>query len=423
MLTPKRWTLAAVLFLSLPLAAWAQLVQQIPYPLPPQVKFTIATVAESLDRIADVDGDGKPDLIVGRPCVEVSCTNPAVQLRSGANGALIAQVTGGIGFGTSVAAIPDVTGDGLEDVLVGDTGNGRGFVYASPGLSFVTSWAAFTPGSVALYGFAVESAGDVNFDGDPEVLIGAPLYNDGVTDAGLVELVDIIPTPTLVTAIPGPTAWDNFGESIVNLGDLNIDGRQDFAVGGARFGAPAGTICQAPGRVRVYAGGVSPTQLTQLDGAAAGDFFGWSAGALRDLTGDGRRELAVGAIDVCAQSVQSAYVYATSFGGAVQPPLLSLTTPVNGCLAYGWRLAPTGDWNADGTSDFLVSAPDASGTAHPSCPAGQRGRLLVHSGATGAVLYNISPTNASLLYGFAVTDLQRRKFAVADPGAGLIFVY
>ncbi len=419
MLSRRIWIFVAVLLMSLPLTALARVVQQIP--IQPQVRFTIPTAAESLDRIADVNGDGRVDLIVGRPCLEVSCVNPAVELRSGTNGALIGQVTGGIGFGYSVAAIPDVTGDGLEDVLVGDTGNGRAFVFASPGLTFVSSWPAFSGGG-GLYGFAVESVGDANFNGVTEVVVGAPLFNTVGTDDGMFEQVDLAGAPSLVAMVQG-SPWENLGESIANLGDINIDGRQDFAVGGARFGAPSGTICQAPGRVQIFAGGAPPTLMMPLNGTAPGDFFGWSSSSLRDITGDGRRDLAVGAIDACAQSVQSVYVYATSSLGAVQPPLLSLTTPVNGCLAYGWGIAPTGRWNSDTTPDFLVTAPDPGGTAHPTCPAGQRGRLLVHSGTTGAVIFNISPSNATLLFGFAVTDLQGRRFAVADPGAGLVFVY
>lgn len=409
------------------LGATPALAQIVIPPKPiPGVRFTIPAEAESLARIADLDADGHPDLVLGVPCWIVGCVNPRVELRSGRNGALIASTPGGIGFGYDVDSIADLDGDGLEDVVVADRGNELGFVFSSNGLTQLASWPSFTAPSGSEYGFAISNVDDLDLDGVPEVAVGAPLFNSGsptFDDRGLVEIVKVSPLPpTLIEAIPGPSVWDNFGESIVDLGDIDLDGQGDFAVGGARFGAPSGTICQSPGRVRVFAGGTPSTVLSTTDGFAAGDFYGWSAGALPDLDGDGRKDLIVGAIDACDQSIQAAYPYLVGLNGISNPPFLSLTTPVDACLSYGWAFADAGDWDVDGQRDFVVTAPDVAGAAHPQCTI-SRARVVIHSGTDGSVLWDISPTNATLDFGTDVAHLRGRRFAVADPGAGLIFVY
>jgi hypothetical protein len=70
----------------------------------------------------DLDGDGRDDLLVGRPGsdqVSVFYGNGSQTLVSGASGS---------GFGRSLAGIGDVTGDGRPDYAVGAPALGSGEV-------------------------------------------------------------------------------------------------------------------------------------------------------------------------------------------------------------------------------------------------------------------------------------------------------
>ncbi len=98
-------------------------------------------------------------------------------------------------FGIAVAAA-DVNGDGCSDVVVGadlyDTINsnqGRAFAYhgSAAGISAAPDW--ITPSFLgnspnSLIGHAVANAGDVNGDGFPDVVVGAPGFSSPETAEG-----------------------------------------------------------------------------------------------------------------------------------------------------------------------------------------------------------------------------------------------
>src|SRR6185295_12153239 len=102
----------------------------------------------------------------------------------------------GASFGAALAPAGDVNGDGFPDVLVGaplyDNGQadeGRAYLYlgSKDGLATSPAW-TWEPDQVgAQAGFSVAGAGDVNGDLYDDVLIGAPLYDrPGHVDAGAV---------------------------------------------------------------------------------------------------------------------------------------------------------------------------------------------------------------------------------------------
>jgi hypothetical protein len=91
--------------------------------------------------LGDVNNDGKPDFVVGAPsAVVASVATGAVYVRSGVDGSLIYSITGDIkGFGSAVAKIGDVDGDGVNDFVVGSPfavnslGKARGAVWGFSG--------------------------------------------------------------------------------------------------------------------------------------------------------------------------------------------------------------------------------------------------------------------------------------------------
>jgi len=96
--------------------------------------------------------------------------------------------------GSSISSAGDVDGDGLEDVAIGADGydqgeQDEGVVTVHLGHpSFVVdrtpAWTLDVDQPFCGFGFSVASAGDVNGDGYDDVVVGAPLYDQGTGDEG-----------------------------------------------------------------------------------------------------------------------------------------------------------------------------------------------------------------------------------------------
>ena len=84
------------------------------------------------------------------------------------------------------------------------------------------------------FGLSVSGAGDVNGDGTPDLIVGAPGDDNNGSDSGSARVLSGIDGSTLFT-FDGDSAGDFFGVSVNGLGDLNGDGLDDFVVGSNGF--------------------------------------------------------------------------------------------------------------------------------------------------------------------------------------------
>ena len=129
-------------------------------------------------------------------------------------------------FGSSVAGVGDVDGDGLDDFFVGARqqviGPGAGYATVFSGATGLPLPNLSLTGLAAgdQFGRAVAGAGDVNGDGVPDLIVGAPLADPGgLSSAGQVTVFSgatgaALPGLTLNGSTPGAS----FGHSVATRG-------------------------------------------------------------------------------------------------------------------------------------------------------------------------------------------------------------
>ncbi|MBI3811090.1 MAG: FG-GAP repeat protein [Nitrospirae bacterium] len=119
--------------------------------------------------------------------------------------------------------------------------------------------------------------GDVNGDGVPDVIVGSPHNSpNGVSDAGSVYVYSGS-NGSLIFKINGLVAGAELGTSVALIGDINGDGREDFAAGAPRQGG---------GAVYVFSGATGQVLYTIVNGLS-NDNFGFSVSSAGDIDGDG----------------------------------------------------------------------------------------------------------------------------------------
>ncbi|MCA9074995.1 MAG: FG-GAP repeat protein [Planctomycetaceae bacterium] len=372
------------------------------------------TFGSSLANIGDLDGDGTSELAVGAPWDDDGGTNRGamyiLSLKSVASppiGSVIAErkisdtagdfdalLDDGDRFGQSVADLGDLDGDGIHDLAVGapwddDGGGNRGavnvlFMNADGTVRFHQKISdtdgnfTATLDNTDLFGTSVAGLGDLDGDGVADLAVGAYRDDDGGSDRGAVYVLFLNADGTVKAhqKISNTTGgfsgtlddFDEVGNSLANLGDLNGDGINDLAVGvrrdddggGARgavyvlFMNTNGTV-QAHQKISDTAGNFTAT-LEDFD------FFGSSLANMGDLDGDGVNDLTVGAKYSGSYSKGAVYVLFMNSNGTVKAH--QKIDETNGALTgkldigdnFGGGVANLGDLDGDGTQDMAVGA-------------------------------------------------------------------
>jgi hypothetical protein len=213
--------------------------------------FVNAGLGGAVAGAGDVNGDGFADIIVGAPGYANGNYEEGAAYGFWGSAAGLPDVPNWFietnrdhsGYGSSVAAIGDVNGDGYGDAIVGaprdsnpESSEGRAYIYhgSSSGLSTIADRVLERNQASSAFGWAVAGAGDVNGDGFPDVVVGAPDYPSGALQLGRAELflgssVGVGAQPAW--SIVGPAGPAGVGFSVANLGDHNGDGFSDVAVG------------------------------------------------------------------------------------------------------------------------------------------------------------------------------------------------
>jgi hypothetical protein len=283
-------------------------------------------------------------------------------------------------------------------------------------------WDAVGPAQQSGFGISVAGVGDVNGDGVPDVVVGAPevLGPGGLALAGQARVLSGANGATLFV-VSGTNLYGGLGAAVAGVGDVSGDGVPDLAVGAPEipFDPFFPTL---PGTVRVLSGATGGVLFT-VTGTATGDRFGHSISALGDVSGDGVPDFVVGAIQQ-NQFGASGPGLARVVSGATGATLATATGTATGD-AFGYSVAGVGDVSGDGIPDFLAGAPRSIFSFPP--PAAGYARLL--SGAGGATLFTFNGTATADGFGFAVGaagDLNgdgALDLAVTAPKAGAARVF
>ncbi len=226
-------------------------------------------------------------------------------------------------------------------------------------LSTSPNWTAEANQASAGWGYSLSTAGDVNGDGYSDVIVGAPYYDNGLTNMGRVFVYY-----GSASGLPVSSNWNTlggqanalYGTSVSTAGDVNGDGYSDVIIGAPNY--DNGNTNE--GRVFVFYGSASGLPGTanwtsELNQDSA--YFGISVSTAGDINGDGYSDVIVGAsyYNNGQNDEGRAYVFNGSASGLSASE--SWTGESNQARSYfGCSVATAGDVNGDGYSDIVVGA-------------------------------------------------------------------
>jgi len=314
----------------------------------------------------DISGDGRADVIVGAPMEDVggNATQGRAYVFDGVTGAPIFALDTpnpgpGAHFGSAGAA-GDVNGDGRPDIIVGASGQcisvppltctGQVFVFDGATGGLIRTLDTPNPSHSGQFGESVAS-GDLNADGRADIVVGAP---GEFSNQGQVYIFDGA-TGGLISSL--------FGIPICNLGQPGCFFGSSVAVVGPTtilVGSPLDDVGGVPdqGRAYVYSTvGGAPLHMLTTPSPGSGcthecNRFGVAV-AVADVNGDGRPDFIVGAN---AESNKQGRVYVFDGVGGTLFRTLDLPPPAEtNEVLFGSTVAGA-DVDGDGTADIVVGA-------------------------------------------------------------------
>lgn len=358
-------------------------------------------LGEAVCGMGDVNGDGIRDFAVGIPNADNNGSDSGmVRIYSGREGAVLRTVLGsaaGDKMGRAVARAGDIDLDGFPDLLVGApyadvNGASSGMVKVISGRSGNAIYTIHGPVAGAAFGHSVDGNFDLNLDGRPDFLVGAPF----IPTAGGQGKVFIYSgaNGSLLLTLASANGGEVFGERAACAGFVNADNKPDFIVGASQNSSGG---FSSNGRAYLFSGSATPGSVVTaptftFQGTGHGTFFGCAVAGLGNLKG-----VVVGAkFDDTPGNGNRGKVYVYKWQANNTMPLAYVVQGDAGGHNLGHSVAMAGDYNGDGFDDFVAGAPFASAAA------GNGGLVRVYSGTNGATLASCNGPILDGQMGYAV---------------------
>ncbi|HMV65717.1 MAG TPA: MopE-related protein, partial [Myxococcota bacterium] len=291
-------------------------------------------------------------------------------------------------FGSSVANLGDINGDGFDDIAIGAPGNDTneleaGAVYVYYGPVDVSGAIGPDVADLVLFGasradrsgWVIAPAGDVDADGYADFLVGGNRSTSAVQSApGFAYLV--LGSPELpgaavlseiaVASFKGTLALTLYGSALGGVGDVNGDGFDDVAIGDPAYnsqGADSGALRVWFGPVEGGIHGINDADLI-LQSDRRGARFGGGVGRVGDLNRDGYDDIVVGAPLHKGIGTRGGAVYVfygrADLNGVVSARFADVVVYGDRADQLGMTIAAAGDVDGDSRPDVWVGAPDWS---------------------------------------------------------------
>jgi cysteine-rich repeat protein len=353
--------------------------------------------------IGDLDGDGVNDVAIGAHLDDLGGIDAGAVyiLFLNSDGSVkdeqkIGEGTGGLAadldaddrFGSAIALVHDLDGDGIQDLAVGapndDDGatnagalyliflESNGTVRAEQKISNLSGGLGAVNHAEDGFGVSPTAIGDLDGDGVQDLAVGSFLDTSGGGNAGSLYILFMNTDGTVKASqkitegvggfVGSLDTSDRFGSGLANLGDLDGDGRPELAVGARFDGANDGGaiyLLSLNANGTVHSQVMIESGVNGFDGPTeALDKFTFPA-RIGDLDGNGVGDLAVGACcddDVGMDSGAVWILFLTSVNWVGEERKISILSALEAGDQFG-SVSAIGDLDGDGVTELAVGAP------------------------------------------------------------------
>ncbi|MBI4946282.1 MAG: FG-GAP repeat protein [Bacteroidetes bacterium] len=284
-------------------------------------------------------------------------TGGAKSFPSGGGGQLL---TGTCTFGSDIALLGDLDGDGVQDIAVGarrdndwDVRTGAVWILYLNHNGTVKAYSKISAGHGGFptilhyedfFGAAVTCLGDMDDDGVPELAVGSYQDDDGGFNKGSVYILFMNADGTVkfyqkISNTQGNFtaplySSEYFGVSVKSLGDTDSDGMPDIIAGatgdddgGADRGAAWILCLNINGTVKSYQK-ISNTQGGFTGTLDNSDQMGLGVASLGDINNDGNLEIAISAFADDDGGTDRGAVWVMSYGTQIPGSTCSSAIPI-----------------------------------------------------------------------------------------------
>lgn len=249
------------------------------------------------------------------------------------------------------------------------------------------------------FGSSMDGGADIDGDGFPDLVVGA--WKGCVGSSASVVSGR---TGVVIRRVTGPTASPSsndpeYGRDVAIVGDVDLDGFPDFAVGAPL--ADSTTPFVDDGSIRVYSGSVGAQLAVIVGEGVPGARIGTNIARCFDVDSDGRPEVATSFGPFGVLGVRA---YSTTTGQS----FILLSTPIG--QYAGCALTNVGDTNQDGSEELLTCGGSQSGTIN------KLWKLSKSGGASSQVIFDMGNLNrCAISGGMDFNGDGAADFAIANP--------